>query len=245
MAPRKKPTSETIKEKADKAEKRSPKTPKADTTPKVVAAKGAPQKGNTDDQDRALFLDYLPKVAAAKKAIADATNAIRTLYKQAKADGMLKVDFDEAIKMQGAEGEKVKKASIARSLRVARWLGLGLGAQLDMFEQPDRVPAVDRAFEEGKSQAMLGISLKCDYAQETEQYRKFAEGWHEGQAILSKGFKKLHPEVEKDEADKAAKKAEREAEQAKDAAVFDAPASGVAMKRSEFEAQKQQQAKPN
>jgi len=241
MAPRKKPTTETVKEKADKAEKRSPKTPKADTAPKVAAPKVA-SKANTDDQDRALFLNYLPKVSAAKKTIADATNAIRTLYKQAKADGMLKVDFDEAIKMQGAEGEKVKKAAIARSLRIARWLGMDLGSQLDMFEQDARVPAVDRAFEEGKSQAMLGISLKCDYAPATEQHYKFAEGWHAGQAILSKGFKKLHPEVEKDEADKAEKKAAREAEQAEDAKVFDAPASGVAMTRSEFKAQ---QAKPN
>lgn len=244
MAPRgttkqRKPRS--VKEAADSAEQRSGKAPKAET---AKATEKAPKATNTDDQDRALFLDYLPKVAAGKKAIADATNALRTLYKQAKADGMLKSDFDEAILMQGTEGEKVKKAAIARSLKIARWLGMNLGSQLDMFEQDEHVPATDRAFEEGKSQAMLGISLKCDYAPETEQYRRFAQGWHEGQAVLSKGFKKLHPEVQKDEIDKAAKKSQREAQQAEDAKVFDAPASGVAMTRAEFEAQKAANAKP-
>jgi len=248
-----------IREKADKAAARAAKAPKADTVkadasksdaasekPEKPAkpAKNAPRVSN-DDQDRALFLHNLPKIA---KLIADkdaAVAALRNAYKQAKADGFAKTDFDEAFKMQGHEGEKVKKAAISRSLRIARWLGMDLGAQLDMFEQDARVPAVDRSYEEGKSQAMQGLSLKCDYAQETEQYRTFAKGWHDGQEILSKGFKKLHPEVAEDEKQKLIKKQEREAAQAEDAKAFDAPASGVAMTRAEFEKQKQQQGKPN
>jgi hypothetical protein len=241
---------EEAREKANKAEARSATAKKADTVkadaPKpdkpAKPAKNAPRVSN-DDQDRALFLQALPKIA---KLIADkdaAVAALRNAYKQAKADGFAKSDFDEAFKMQGHEGEKVKKAAIQRSLRIARWLGMDLGDQLDMFEQPSRVPAADRAFEEGKAQAMQGISARCDYAPDTEQHRKFMEGWHAGQAVLSQGFKKLHPEVAKDEAEKAAKKAEREAQQAEDAKVFDAPASGVAMTRSEFN--KQQAGKPN
>jgi hypothetical protein len=247
-----------IREKANKAEARSAKTPrptlKADTVkemrrslkrrrpsrrrrPRVAAVK------SNDDQDRALFLQALPKIGQLRAALNTANANLRNAYKQAKADGFAKKDFDEAFLMQGAEGEKVKKATISRSLRIARWLGMDLGAQLDMFEQDARVPAIDRAYEEGKSQAMQGISLKCDYAQETEQYRTFAAGWHHGQEILSKGFKKLHPEVAADEKAKIVKKAEREAAQAEDAKVFDAPASGVAMTRSQFNEQKQ--AKPN
>jgi hypothetical protein len=261
MAPRKNAKSqsqiaEEIREKANKAEARAAKAPKADTVkadasksdaPKEKAPKApknAPRASN-DDQDRALFLQALPKIAKLNADKDAAVAALRNAYKQAKADGFAKSDFDEAFKMQGHEGEKVKKAAIQRSLRIARWLGMDLGAQLDMFEQDARVPAVDRAYEEGKSQAMQGISLKCDYAQETEQYRTFAAGWHHGQEILSKGFKKLHPEVEADEKAKLIKRAEREAAQAEDAKAFDAPASGVAMTRKEFEAQKQQQAKPN
>jgi hypothetical protein len=250
---------EEIKEKADKAAARAAKAPKADTVKAATSksdvasekpakptkpAKAAPRVNN-DDQDRALFLQAMPKIGQLRAALLSANANLRNAYKQAKADGFAKSDFDEAFKMQGEEGEKVKKAAISRSLRIARWLGMDLGSQLDMFEQDARVPAVDRALEEGKSQAMLGQSLKCDYAQETEQYRKFCDGWHAGQAILSQGFKKLHPEVEADEKAKLIKKQEREAAQAKDAEVFDAPASGVAMTRAEFEKQKQQQGKPN
>ena len=258
-----------IREKANKAEARAAKAPKADTvkadTTKsdaaserpakpAKAAKNAPRVSN-DDQDRAAFLNYLPKVAERKKEIVDATaevnrikGTLRTLYKQALADGFSASDFDEAQRLQGNEGEKAKKNAITRSLRIARWLGMDLGAQLDMFEQDARVPAIDRAYEEGKSQAMQGQSLKCDYSPDTEQYRTFSAGWHHGQEILSKGFKKLHPEVEADERVKLIKKQEREAAQAEDAKAFDAPASGVAMTRAEhnrLKEQQQQQQKPN
>jgi hypothetical protein len=238
-----------IREKANKAEAEAGKTRKADAAvaeapaPKPPKASKVAAVKSNDDQDRALFLQALPKIGQLRAALNTANANLRNAYKQAKADGFAKKDFDEAFLMQGAEGEKVKKATISRSLRIARWLGMDLGAQLDMFEQDARVPAIDRAYEEGKSQAMQGISLKCDYAQETEQYRTFAAGWHHGQEILSKGFKKLHPEVAADEKAKIVKKAEREAAQAEDAKVFDAPASGVAMTRSQFNEQKQ--AKPN
>jgi hypothetical protein len=227
-----------IKAAADKAEARSTKAPKAQTV-KVAAP-----KGSNDDQDRALFLHHLQNLPKLIKAKDDAVNAIRGFYKKAKADGFVQDDFKEALKMQGVEGEKEKKSAIARSLRIARWLGLDLGAQLDMFEQDERVPAADRAYEEGKSQAMLGISLKTDYAPETEQFREFTRGWHDGQAILSQGFKKLHPEVAADEKAKIVKKAVIDVQKAEDEKVFDAPASGVAMTRAEYAAQQAAQ-KPN
>lgn len=255
MAPRKNVKSqsqlaEEAREKANRAEARSTKAPKADTAKAPKAAKpdkpaaASPQNGkaSNDDQDRALFLNHLPKVAELKKAVADATNNLRRRYKEAKSDGFVKSDFDEALLMQGAEGEKVKKAAIARSLKIARWLGMDLGAQLDMFEQDERVPAADRSYEEGKSAAMLGKTLNCDYAPETEQYRKFAEGWHAGQAIVASGFKKLKPEVAEDVEKTAKDKAKVQQQKAVDEKAFDAPASGVAMTRAEFEAQKAKQA---
>lgn len=253
-----------IREKANKAEARSAKAPKADTVKaadKPVAEPKPPKPAKTqnrikndDEIDRAVFLDMLPKVAKQKsdiKAAADVVSslkgALRNMYKQALADGFSASDFEEALQMQKAEGEKARRAAIQRSLRIARWLGMDLGAQLDMFEEPSRVPAVDRAFEEGKSASLKGESPKCDYAPDLPQHQRFMEGWHAGQEIRSKGFKKLHPEVEADEKAKLIKKTEREAEQAKDAVAFDAPASGVAMTRAEHNRLKeqQQQAKPN
>lgn len=265
MAPRKNAKSqsqiaEEIREKANKAEARAAKAPKADTVkadapksdaPKEKAPKKTPRASN-DDIDRAAFLNYLPKVAERKKEIVDATavvnrikGTLRTLYKQALADGFSASDFEEGIRLQGNDGEKAKKNGIIRSLRIARWLGMDLGAQLDMFEEPSRVPATDRAYEEGKAAGLKGESGTCQYAPDLPQHQRFMEGWHSGQEIRAKGFKALHPEVAKDEAEKAAKKADREKAQAEDAKAFDAPASGVAMTRSQFEAQKQHQAKPN
>lgn len=187
---------EDIKEKANKAEARSKKAPKAQTTkaakagPAVEAAKTNP---DVDVEAKALFLHHLPKIEAGKKKIADATNALRILYKSAKADGMLKRDFDVAIEMQGAEGEKKKKAAIARELTIARWMGYDLGAQLDMFMEPERVPASERAYNEGQTASMTGKPLKCDYHESTEQYREFVRGFQDHQVTLQAGFGKLEP----------------------------------------------------
>jgi len=258
MAPRKNVKSQSqlaaeAREKANAAEARSATAQKANTVKpkpepevakaKETKAKNAPRASN-DDQDRALFLQALPKIAGLKAALNTANANLRNAYKQAKADGFAKSDFEEAFKMQGAEGEKAKKSAIARSLRIARWLGMDLGSQLDMFEQDERVPAADRAFEEGKSQAMQGISAKCDYAPETEQYRRFMEGWHVGQAVLANGFKKLKPAVGEDVEKTAKDKAKTDQQRAQDDKAFDAPASGVAMTRSEFNKQQGEQ-KPN
>lgn len=178
---------------ADAAEARSKNAPKAKTTkakadkagPAVQAAKSNP---DVDTEAKALFLHHLPKIQAGKKAIADATNALRILYKSAKADGMLKRDFDVAIEMQAADGEKKKKAAIARELTIARWMGYDLGAQLDMFLEPERVPAADRAYAEGQTASMTGKPLKCDYHESTEQYREFVRGFNEHQEVLQAGF---------------------------------------------------------
>jgi hypothetical protein len=183
------------KDAADAAEARSKKAPKAKTTkasekagPAVQAAKTNP---DVDTEAKALFLHHLPKIEAGKKKIAEATNALRILYKSAKADGMLKRDFDVAIAMQGAEGEKNKKAAIARELTIARWMGYDLGAQLDMFLEPERVPATERAYAEGQTASMTGRPLKCDYHETTEQYREFCRGFQDHQVTLQAGFKKL------------------------------------------------------
>ena len=115
---------------ADAAEARSKKAPKAKTVkaekagPTIAKAKANP---DFDPEAKALFLHHLPKIEAGKKAIDDATNALRILYKSAKADGLLKCDFDVAKDMQKADGEKKKKAAIARELTIARWLGYEIG----------------------------------------------------------------------------------------------------------------------
>ena len=236
MPPRK--SKEDIQKAAAAAERRSKIAKKNDTVkPGAVEA----TKTNTDDQERALFLHHLPKIAEGKAAIEKATNALRVLYKSAKADGFVKADFVEAFIIQGQDGEKAKKAAIQRSLQIARWLGCDLGTQGDLFAEDPRVPAEDHAYEQGKTACLLGLSPNPPYDPSLPQHKRWMEGYHDAtEARIQAGITKLHPEVQKDEAEKKAKKKRREEEQAKDAAAFDEPpTSGTPMTREQY---RQQQA---
>lgn len=249
MAPRK-PKSDP-KKAADAAEARSKTAKKADTvkakakaSPAVAAAEKSP---DTDQEAKALFLRALPKIAELKAKLNTANANLRNAYKAAKADGFLKKDFDVAFEIQGAEGEKAKKTAIARELTIAKWLGCDLGAQLDLFLQDTRVPIADRAFEEGQSASMQGKSAKPPYDPSTEAFRKYMAGYHEHQATLAKGIKKLDPAVKEDVKATAEAKAKNDQQRAQDDKAFGggAPSSGVAMTRSEFQQTKLAANKPN
>lgn len=228
--PAKKPSADAVKKAADKAEVKAA-AKRAKDAEKQQAASGKAQFKKTinEDGDKALFLHHLPKIAAGKKAIADATNALRTLYKTAKIDGFLKIDFDTAAKMQEAEGEKNKKAAIARDLTIAKWLGFDLGSQLDLFAEPERVPAVERAFAEGETASMTGKPANPDYHPSTPQHASYMKGFHDHQATLHKGFKKLEP-VE---------------DGAPPFEATDPVTSGVQMTRSDFQKQQAEGHKAN
>lgn len=222
------------------------KTPKSDKTAKKAAAPAAPKIYNNDDPEaKALFLNHLPKVKAARDAVAKATANLRNIYKTAKAQGNFeKVDFDYAISVETAEAEAKQRAKIARQLTIARFMGSDLGAQLDLFLEPDRTPAADRAYHEGESASMKNEPANPAYAPETEQYRSYMKGFHDHQAkIAGNGIKPLHPEVEADAKAKKAqdkKTAKQKAEDEKAFAAADAAqqqTSGTPLTRSEFLAQ--------
>ncbi len=209
MATRKKTDKESIQKAAARAERRAKSAPKQDSVKPVAAA--APGANDTDEQNRALFLHHLPKIADLKDKAAKATANLRNSYKTAKADGFVKADFDEAFLIQGAEGEKKKKDAIKRSLQVARWLGCAIGAQYDLFDRmtDTGMPAEDQAFEQGKTDSLLGKSANPPYDPSLPQHAKYLAGFHDATAArVAAGITKLHPEVQKDEADKAAKKSQ-------------------------------------
>lgn len=229
------------KQAADDAAKRSKSAPKAKTTkakeaaPKPAAAATGP---DTDKEAKALFLHHLKKVTTAVKAKDEAVNALRNIYKTAKADGYLQQDFKDAFEIQKADGEKKKKAAIARSLQVARWLGCDLSEQLDLFAQPSRVPASDRAFKEGERDAMENKAAQTEYHPSTEQYRQYMEGYHGvSERRVMEGIKKLDPEGAAEMERAAEDKAQNSAQRAKDAEAFGDGGNVVAMTRAEARAQ--------
>lgn len=233
------------KEAADAAEARSKKAPKAETK-KAAAAKPAPSSNpELDEEERALFLRHLPLVKAARDRVGTAVSDLRKLYKTAKAEGnFTKADFDTAIELETAEKEAKERAKIARKLKIAKIVGSDLGQQLDMFLEPVRVPAADRAYDEGKTDALQGITAKPAYDPSTEQYRKYMEGFHEGTAKrVTGGIKKL--EVEEDVKKTSKEKAKVDQQKAVDAKAFEEPAplpessSGVPLTRAQFRAQQE------
>lgn len=237
--------------KADKAEKRA-----GGKFGSAAAAK--PQStANTDDLDReekALFLNHLPLVKKARERIASATSEIRLLYKRAKAEGgFTKADFDTAIAVETAENEARERAAIARKLKIAKIMGSSLGAQLDMFLEPDRTPLADRAYAEGEKASMENKSggASPPYDPSTEAYRQYMAGFHAHQATLAKGIKPINPAVQEDVKTTAEQKATVAQQKAQDAKIFDRPNGGAteaagasppsnpAMTRSQFKAQQE------
>lgn len=234
--------------KADKAEARAGKFSAGTAKPQSTA--------NTDDLDReekALFLNHLPLIKKARERVGTATADLRNLYKKAKAEGnFTKADFDTAIAVETAENEARERAAIARKLRIAQIMGSSLGAQLDMFLEPDRTPAADNAFAEGESDAMQNKPARPKYDPSTEQARKYLEGFHSvSEKRIKEGIGKLDPEAAKVAEQETKGKVETDLQRAQDAKAFDKPNGGAgeaagasapsnpAMTRSQFKAQEE------
>jgi hypothetical protein len=144
----------------------------------------------TFDEERALFLshnrvmiDARAKVNAAKAIELDALMA-------AKADGFDKKDFDIARDLAAGHKPEAKvETDVRRRLRVARFVGHKLGEQYDLFELPDRTPAVDRAYDAGKQASMENKPRKPPHAPESEQYAAWIAGYNAHQETIMSGFK--------------------------------------------------------
>jgi hypothetical protein len=140
---------------------------------------------NVDEQK--LFLQHLPIIVAQKDKVTTAVADLRNLYKKAKGDGFEKADFDLAQAIDTAEKEAKLKARIARQLTIAKYCGKSLGAQLDLFQQPDRTPSSEIAYDEGKIASMKNQVADPGYDPSTEQYREYMRGYHDVQGEQIKG----------------------------------------------------------
>jgi hypothetical protein len=69
-------------------------------------------------------------------------------------------------------------------MQAARWVGSGIGAQLDLFVQPNRTPAAERAYDEGKQASMENKPRKPPYDPSTTQFRSWMKGFNEHQGTL-------------------------------------------------------------
>jgi hypothetical protein len=141
----------------------------------------------TDDEKRALTLHHKRSYEAAdalvEKAKADRT-AIADLAKSDLGKGAL-ADIKDMIL---ADNPKKMKATVERMQRLARWAGLKIGSQPQLFEAVE----IDR-FEEGRTAGMSGATCEPpkNFAQDAQQL--WITGWHDGQTVLMAAFKKKRP----------------------------------------------------
>lgn len=166
-----------------------------------------PQAGHnqlSDDQLHALTASHAKHYETALAAKKAHDKAFKDVCKRAHADlgDSAVIDIKDMLAASTPEGEAALKARIQaeeeRQKKIARWLGLAPGTEPSMFDE-DRTPAVDRAFADGKRVGLAGGRCDPPHAPETEQHGKWMEGFHEGQAVLSKGFKPLSAAAAGDE----------------------------------------------
>lgn len=253
------------KVKKPKPAKKTAKPKKASAKKPAVQRRERMAANQINEEDKALFLHHMPLIAAGRDAITKATNKLRTLYKTAKSDGFVKLDFDDAFQMQGADGQKKAKAAIARRLTIARYLGLELGQSLDLFldTEAGKEETENRSFETGKQHAMEGKTADATGFDEQEYlkgYHSVTEQRVKGgikptEPSPPKGARKVSPEVAEaaDRAQKAAEKARNAAQRKswepdpvellEDDEAFEAPTSGQPMTRAQYAAQQEAQRK--
>jgi hypothetical protein len=168
-------------------------------TPEVAMRK---KGGMVNEESKALFLDHhLPKIARLRELSNTANANLRNGYKTAKKDGFLQHDFDVAFQLKTQTGEKQIKAAIARDMTIAKWLGYGLGKQLDLFVEADDHDIEMQAYADGEEASRTNKPASPIYAPGTPGFEAYMRGYHDHQEgksktqdELAKGFKKLEPE---------------------------------------------------
>lgn len=143
----------------------------------------------TDDEKRALTLHHSRAYEAADSLVEKAKKDRAAVVDLAKAD-LGKGAKADIVDMLTANTPAKMKAVLDRAMRLARWAGLPVGSQTNLFEP------VANPFEDGKTAGMAGDRCEppATLAQDTAQL--WISGWHEGQTILSRAFakKRVPPE---------------------------------------------------
>lgn len=170
-----------------------PKAPKTKQdvpgAPPVAAATTSPGPGHnsrlTDGEERELFGRHRTiwnGLTAKQKLLDEQWSRAKA---DIKADGFKVLHMNIADALINPKGEKRVHGEVRDRLWVARMIGHALGRQFDLFEAPDRTPAVDRAYDEGRTASIENQPRQCtQYHETTEQFREFMRGYNDHQEEL-------------------------------------------------------------
>lgn len=156
----------------------------------------APAAGHNSElseaEKQALFLSGLGELESLLEEKNEIVADVRNQRKRIISYGFDPWEIDFALKLRKSEDaeaiERRRKEAV-----IARFLNHPIGTQPDMFDEPDRTPAVDKAFADGRVAGASGKTAQPPFGGGTEQEQAWLKGWHQGQEDLSNGFKKLEP----------------------------------------------------
>lgn len=141
----------------------------------------------SDDELHALTLQHKRKyeaaLAAKKKAAAEFLNCTKLIKAELGDTGL--ADIKDMIAADGEGFEEKLQAELERKARLARWLGLELGVQADLFQESAPTSQHERGYADGKRAGLAGEVCKPPYGAGTDGYDGYMKGWHEGTAVRS------------------------------------------------------------
>lgn len=184
-------------------QRKAPRTPK--TKPTAPGAPPSTARGIGDNsrnasrltpaEEQKLFLQHRTswnhwqaKLKVVEKIGIDVKAAL-------KADGFKLAQFKIADQLTTVKGEAKVVGEVSDRLKVARWIGHAMGAQMDLFERKNEadVPVRVRAYEQGRQASIENRAAKPqdhNYAPATPGYEGYMNGFHDHQEEISAaGFK--------------------------------------------------------
>ena len=164
---------------------------------KVIAGGGGKNSTLSDDETKALFFQHKRKYEKALEVKKAADAAFKNVCKLAKAElgeGAAD-DIKTSLSLGTPEGQAALKAEMESKYRVARWMGMPLGATQDLFST-DRRTGEEIAEELGFEHGSAGESRKLPdrYAASSPEGKAYFKGYDRGQeAIFNISEKKGEP----------------------------------------------------
>lgn len=156
----------------------------------------------TDEEKRALTFHHAKAYEAADALVEKAKKDRASVVDLAKAD-LGKGAKADIIDLLTANTPDKMKAVLDRVQRLARWAGLAVGSQAQMFERtPD-------SFEDGKVAGMQGDTCEPPLSLPQESFQRWIAGWHDGQSILARAFAKKRTPAKPTEGDEQIDLSER------------------------------------
>lgn len=112
-----------------------------------------------------------------------------------EAGGFEKYEIDHALKLRSDNEDTDGKAELEKQRRlntIAAYVLHPIGTQPDLFDNVDRTPLAERAYNEGYNAGLEGKTRKPPHDPSTEAYAQWIRGWDDAQSfIIKKGIKRL------------------------------------------------------